>query len=261
MKLLLERLAQTERRLEQLEASYTTPDERDTRSTSQCSRQDEPKQHYPSPSTLSSCSGEWRQRSEAGPPQTRRSEPEPRSSRDDSWRYPSTRIDTIFDSALLDDQRRLQYLGKAPIVCEEERQPFPNVLDLYEPSNVRDIALAKQRYFSHLGVLYPLICESTLRTAADAVEAEGFQENMRSCLVLLVIATIKAFMNVHSPESGLADFQRAMQLRSRISGQLNLQYVHVLVFSAIFLFQKDRLLDFVEALHCACTMLQTVIQR
>lgn len=145
--------------------------------------------------------------------------------------------------------------------CEEYRKPFPNVMTSYRPSDVRDIPLARQRFFSNVATLYPVICENTLRIAADAVEAEGFQDNMRSCLLLLVIATIKAFMYVGFTESGLADFQRAMQVRSRISAQLSLQYVHVLVFSAIFLLQKSRLLDFATALHSACTMLQTVIKR
>lgn len=175
----------------------------------------------------------------------------------DSWRYPATNIDLT----LVNHHKRLQYVGKTPISCEENRQPFPDVLNSCKPSRICDTSLAKERYFPHVGVLYPLICQSTLCSAADAVEAEGFQENMRSCLLLLVIATIKAFMNVASTESGLADFQRAMQLRSRLTAQLNLQYVHVLVFSAIFLFEKDRLLDFSVALHCACTMLQTVIHR
>jgi hypothetical protein len=147
------------------------------------------------------------------------------------------------------------------MTCEENRRPFPNVVASYRPSDVHDIPIARQRFFPHIGILYPVICENTLRIAADAVEAEGFQENMCSCLLLLVIATVKGFIYVDDMESGLADFQRAMQLRSRLSAQLSLQYVHVLVFSALFLLQKSRLLDFATALHAACTMLQTVIKR
>ena len=77
------------------------------------------------------------------------------------------------------------------------------------------------------------------------------------------MAVTKAFRSADAAESegGMGDFQRAMQLRSRLGTQLSLQYVHVLVFSAMFLLKKDRLLDFALALYAACTMLHIVIER
>jgi hypothetical protein len=254
MKIILQRLAQTERRLDQLESSFNECHDRD--GTSQYKGPDELNQWYPSPSHSSPRSQLWYERPGGG-----RFVPEPRDIGDGSRRPSTTNINQDLEHASINNARKLQYLGKAPVSCEEQRLPFPDILHLHKPSDINDIPVAKQGFFDHVGVLYPLICESTLGSATDLVQSQGFHQNTHSCLVLLVIAVVKAFIDGDSAESGLADFQRAMQLRSRLSTQLTLQYVHILVFSAIFLLRKDRLLDFAVALHTGCSMLHTLIKR
>lgn len=161
------------------------------------------------------------------------------------------------------DHKKALFLGKTPLACEEQRPPFPDALFGQKPSEACDIMPAVQHFLDQVGILYPLICDSTLARVSGFVKEQGFQEDLNSCLMLLLIAITKAYKTDASVEfeNGLSDFQRAIQLRSRLSAQLSLEYVQTLVLSALFLLKKCRLLDFSLALHAACTTLHTVIKR
>lgn len=120
---------------------------------------------------------------------------------------------------------------------------------------------AVQSFQDHVGVLYPVMCDSTLSKLSNAVNAQGFGENHHSCLMLLIIAITKAYASRASEESGLPEFQQAMQLRTRLSARFSLEYIQILGFSALFLLRKGRLLDFSIALHSCSTMLSILITK
>lgn len=255
MKLLIKRLEQTERRLDQLESTFNQCHDREAPSQNRVP--DESNLWYPSPSHSSPRSQVWQELPDGG----RILAPLLRDIGDDSRRTSLINAIPPFNHVSETISRTLHYLGKTPLFCEEQRLAFPDVVQQHVPVDIIDIPPIKQRFFMTFGYLYPLICDTTLSCITDVVQAQGFQQDVQSCLVLLVVALTKAFADVDSAESGLADYQRATQLRNQIGAQLSLQYVHVLVFSAMFLLRKDRLLDFAVALHTGCSMLNTVIKR
>lgn len=244
--LLLERLVQAESRLNQLEHSSRISGSRGTPSVSECSGRED------SSSPLQVWTGQAQAPASLLPgfstvPAGR---PVDISVITNKTCYPSPEFPT-----------KEYYLGKTPLACEEERAPFRDVaLHEPEPSAV-DVISAVQSFQDHAGVLYPLLCDSTLSKLSNAVNARGFGDDQQSCLMLLIIAITKAYESKARVESGLPEFERAMQLRIRLSARLSLEYVQILGFSALFLLKKGRLLDFSVALHSCSTLLCTLIGR
>lgn len=258
---LLERLAQTESRLIQLEAVCSTYDDREVLSATHWGGMEATDISSQSQSTLSPQSPSWSdyhqsRRSDGGTVST-----ELPSTGRSSRRETVTSLDQDSNFGSVNPHTKELYFGKEPLLCEELRCGFPNVISKYKPSEVGDISRIKQDFLDHVRNLYPVICEGTLCMATDLVQAQGFHENHQSCLVLFIIAVTKAYVNSNDTESGLADYQRAMQLRSQLGSQLTLRYVHILVFTALFLLKKDRILDFAFALHASSTILHTVLTR
>lgn len=96
---------------------------------------------------------------------------------------------------------------------------------------------------------------------ASTIVAGGLQDDLPSCLVLLMIALSKAYDISESLESGLADFQRGTEVLSRLAVEFTLEYAQAQLLAGLFLFKKGRLLSFWSYLHMSCTILYTMIKR
>ncbi len=96
---------------------------------------------------------------------------------------------------------------------------------------------------------------------ASTIVAGGFQDDLPSCLVLLMIALSKAYNISESLESGLADFQRATEILGRLTVEFTLEYAQAQLLAGLFLAKKGRLLSFWSYLHMSCTILYTMIKR
>ncbi|KAI1612566.1 hypothetical protein EDD36DRAFT_474717, partial [Exophiala viscosa] len=243
--LLLERLVLAECRLKQLELSSRVQNHRSTTPASDWSGPDDassPLQLWSEPGRI------------AAPQHSLRTLPEMGSADITS---PVEKAGCSSSEALT----RSYYLGRAPLACEEERPPFPDLVLQEQQASVDDVMPAVKQFHDYVGMLYPILCDSTMLKLSNAVLSQGFGENLHSCLILLLIAMTKAHEKGASVDSGLLDFQRAMQLHTRLSAKLSLDYVQTLCFSALFLLRKSRLLDFIITLHSCCTMLHILITR
>ena len=134
---LLERLAQMERRLNQLEVLFNNCNDRDTLSSSHFDGLDKSNSWHPSPTTSSTISRSW-----------------PTSDLTGACTGCDNRFSsTINQSQYFDYQTKSQYLGKTPLACEEQRLPLPDILGQHHPSQGSDIPPAKLDFFEHVVVL------------------------------------------------------------------------------------------------------------
>lgn len=157
--------------------------------------------------------------------------------------------------------QKANYLKKTPFFCEETRPLLPEVIDDADRTESKEILLLLDYFFEHTCPLFPIICDQVTYIMASVVVVRGFQDELQSCLILLMIALSKAYRDHPSLESGLADFQRAVQVLSRLSVQFTLEYSQAQVLAALFLFKKGRLFNFWSYLNAGCTVLSTMIQR
>lgn len=164
-------------------------------------------------------------------------------------------------NVLFDDSKRAQYIEKAPLECEALRSPIPDVLSDTEPTNVSDIMPFVEDFLNRLFDLYPITCNDTVERMAALVKNHGFQDDIYSCFILLIVALSKVYRSYAPVDSGLADFQRATQILSRLSSRSSLEYVIVEVMSALFQLKIGRLINFYITLHTACAALFTLIRR
>jgi hypothetical protein len=160
-----------------------------------------------------------------------------------------------------DVTHKSQYLRKTPFSCEESRQPLPDFLVATEQTKPSEIIPLLEYFFLHTCPLFPIICDQTTYEIASVISMRGFQDDLQSCLILLMVALSRAYKFPTSVESGLSDFQRALQILNRISVQFVLEYAQTQVLAALFLFKKGRLLSFWSYLHTGCTALYTMIRR
>jgi len=157
--------------------------------------------------------------------------------------------------------QKAKYLKKTPFFCEETRPLLPEVIEDADRTESKEIMLLLDYFFEHACPLFPIICDQVTYIMASVVVVRGFQDDLQSCLILLMIALSKAYRDHLSLESGLADFQRAVRVLSRLSVQFTLEYAQAQVLAALFLFKKGRLFNFWSYLHAGCTALSTMIQR
>jgi hypothetical protein len=154
-----------------------------------------------------------------------------------------------------------RYVKQSPLACEENRPPLPDCLVGSEPTDLIQLLPRLKEFFELTFALYPVICNQASFAMASDVQTRGIQADVPSCLVLLMVALSQAYRR-HAPlESGLADFQNAMQLLSRINVEFTLAYSQTQVLSALFLLKKGRLLGFWFYLHAGCTILHSMIRR
>lgn len=157
--------------------------------------------------------------------------------------------------------QKANYLKKTPFFCEETRPPLLEVTDDAGRTEPKEIMLLLDYFFEHTCPLFPIICDQVTYMMASVVIVRGFRDDLQSCLILLMIALSKAYRDHLSLESGLADFQRAIRVLSRLSVRFTLEYAQGQVLAALFLFKKGRLFNFWFYLHAGCTALSTMIQR
>ncbi|KIW13589.1 hypothetical protein PV08_08778 [Exophiala spinifera] len=164
---------------------------------------------------------------------------------------------TVFD----DDPKRARYVEKTPLECEELRSPILDILSETEPTKVSDVVPFVEDFLDHLFDLYPITCSDTVQRMVEIVKTDGFRDDISSCFVLLIVALSKAYRSNAPVHAGLADFQRASQILSRLSSQSSLEYVIVQVMSALFQLKMGRLVNFCITVHTACDALSTLIRR
>lgn len=158
-------------------------------------------------------------------------------------------------------RQKANYLKKTPFLCEETRPSLPEITDDADRTESTEVLLLLDYFFEHVCPLFPIICDQVTYMMASVVVERGFQDDLPSCLILLMVALSKAYRDHLSVESGLADFQRAVRVLGRLSVQFTLEYAQVQVLAALFLFKKGRLFNFWSYLHAGCTALSTMIQR
>ncbi|RDL35180.1 uncharacterized protein BP5553_07111 [Venustampulla echinocandica] len=166
-----------------------------------------------------------------------------------------------FPTVAEDFTKKANYLNRTPFSCEECRPILPEAIDDADRTESKDILVLLVYFFEHTCTLFPIICDQATYMMASVVGVRGFRDELQSCLILLMIALSKAYRDHQSLESGLADFQRAVQVLSRLSVQFTLPYAQAQVLAALFLFKKGRLLNFWSYLNAGCTALSVMIQR
>ena len=150
---------------------------------------------------------------------------------------------------------------KFGLSCEELRPPLPDVLSLYEVPRGDEILPLVQSFFKDVCPLYPIICDKITYEMATAIVTRGLSQDLMSCLILLVIALGKAHAKSAQLTDGLPEFQKGIEILSRITVQFTLEYVQACILSALFMLRKGRLFDFWQYLHGGCTNLYTMIHR
>lgn len=160
-----------------------------------------------------------------------------------------------------EDVAKARYLERDPFTCEEYRIPLPDFITSVEPMNVDNVMPFIEYFHEHPCAVYPIMCESMAYKMLESMGTQGFGENIPSCFILLVVALSKAYKNPECVESGIPEFQRAMNFFIQVAVQFTLEYVQTQVLSALFLFKSGRLLSFRSSLHTGCTALYTLIKR
>ncbi|KAE9364423.1 hypothetical protein N431DRAFT_474014 [Stipitochalara longipes BDJ] len=175
----------------------------------------------------------------------------------------------VIDRAASDPTPRLfsgasvksRYLAKSPFTYEEDRLPLSDFNSHTQSTKSEDIMPWLEYYLEHTFPMYPVMCDPSAHKVSGMVEARGFGENIESCFTLLIVALSKSYRNENCPESGVSDFQRAVDILRRVSTQFRMTHIQAHVLSALFLLKKGRLLDFWSSLHMGCTMLYTMLRR
>ncbi|EXJ91871.1 hypothetical protein A1O3_00421 [Capronia epimyces CBS 606.96] len=265
--LLLERLSQFEERISQLEASSHESDGQAEVSWSTWRDLDTPSARHTSPDTATATAA----RSDAA--QMPQYQVEDDDLQEDIAEMQSQDINAYYNESsdhmgnrtpghiLFNDSKRAQYMEKSPLECEESRSPIPDVLSETEPTSVSVMMPFVQDFLDRLFDVYPITCKDTVERMVGWVKSHGFQDDVPSCFTLLIVALSKAYRSYAPVDSGLADFQRATQILSRLSSRSSLEYVIVQVMSALFLLKIGRLVNFTNTLHTACAALFTLIRR
>lgn len=155
---------------------------------------------------------------------------------------------------------RVQYLKRTPFSREQARSAMPKMLD-GEQTKLTDIMPLLTFFFEEICPLFPIICDQVTFSMASAVVTTGFRDDLQSCLILIMLGLSKAYKYPSLLNSGLADFQHALQIFGRLSVQFTLEYAQAQVLAALFLLKKGRLISFWSYLHAGCTTLYTMIRR
>ncbi|KAF8854898.1 hypothetical protein BDZ45DRAFT_627092 [Acephala macrosclerotiorum] len=157
---------------------------------------------------------------------------------------------------------KLEYAQRGtPLSCEESRPPLPDFLSKSIPTAASNILPLLENFFERVCPLFPIICDVVTFKMASEVTMRGFRDDMWSCLILVMIGLSKAYKAPLSPESGLSDFQRALDILSRLSVEYSLEHSQAQILAALFLLKKGRLLNFWSYLHSGCSSLYTMIRR
>ena len=167
----------------------------------------------------------------------------------------------VTDSVSEDGATRARYLGRTPMACEEHRPPMPDLLPRTDQLRRGDIMPFVEYFLEHCDILFPIACARTTHSFSVSVESQGFQDDIRSCFVLLLMALAKAYKYNTVTDSGLSDFQLVNQFLVRIGAQISIDYVQVQIFRALFLLKKGWLINFWDALLTRCTSLYNLIRR
>jgi hypothetical protein len=146
-----------------------------------------------------------------------------------------------------------------PLGREESRAPLPAVSPEDTAIDPEDIMQPVAYFYHRVHSLWPIVCEKESYQMAVSVKEQGFQDNLPSCLILLVVALSKAYQ-LHEPlEGGLPEFQKAVQLLNRLGVKFTLEFAQAHILAAGFWLKMGRLLDFWSWLHMGCTILYKVI--
>ncbi|EXJ93163.1 hypothetical protein A1O3_01720 [Capronia epimyces CBS 606.96] len=109
--------------------------------------------------------------------------------------------------------------------------------------------------------LFPIICDVVLCEITSTVAANGFTDDLPSCMTLLVMSLAKAYATPHITVEDLAIFVKAVQLLSVLPLQLTLEFAQSQVLCALFLLKRHQLLDCWHWLHDGCNTLYAMIKQ
>ena len=154
-----------------------------------------------------------------------------------------------------------RYLGKSPFTCEELRPALPDKLCHAEINKTDNFLPYLANFFEVICPLYPVICDLSVDKMVQLVQHQGFGDDIHSCLILLIVALSKAYLNEGANDDGLLDFQQASHVLVRLPVQISLEYVQAQILSALFFSKKGRLLSYWTYLYAGCTALYTLIKR
>jgi hypothetical protein len=146
------------------------------------------------------------------------------------------------------------------LLREENREPIPYALDGYSLPNRSVIMPLLSSFFDAVYPLYPIVCDDAMYEMASSVLGRGFRDDSSSCLILLLISLAKAY-NPQCPDAGLADFQYASLLLSRLGTRFSLHFCQAHVLAALFTLKRGRILDFWSSLYHGLTMFYTMLYR
>lgn len=151
--------------------------------------------------------------------------------------------------------RHEQYL-----LHEESRDPLPFALDGYKRPEQKEIISLIHEFFDRVCPLYPIICDDVTFAMASSIVARGFRDDPPSCLILILVALVKAYSSEY-PDKGLADFQYASQLLSRLGMKFTLEVSQAHILCGLYVLKRGRVLDFWSYIHTGMTILHTMISR
>lgn len=156
-------------------------------------------------------------------------------------------------------EQRTQGPDLTPLTREESRAPLPETSPEDAAIDPEEIMQPVAYVYHKVHSLWPIVCEKVSYQLALGVKHQGFQDDLPSCLILLMVALSKAYQ-IHEPsESGLPEFQRATQLLNRLGVKFTLEFAQAHILAAAFWLKMGRLLDFWSGLHMGCTILYKVI--
>lgn len=156
-------------------------------------------------------------------------------------------------------EHRISCPDLTPLAREESRAPLPAASPEVAAIDPKDIMQPVAHFYHRVHSMWPIVCEMESYQMAVGVKERGFQDNLPSCLILLVVALSKAYQ-LHEPlDGGLPEFQQGLQLLHRIGVKFTLEFAQAHILAAGFFLKMGRLLDFWSWLHMGCTILYKVI--
>lgn len=172
---------------------------------------------------------------------------------------PNASFRQIYDSVSKASEHKTSCPDLTPLEREEARAPLPAASPEVAAIDPSEIMQPVAHFYHRVHSLWPVVCEKESYQMAVGVKERGFQDNLPSCLILLVVALSKAYQSHEPFEGGLSEFQKGLQLLNRIGVKFTLEFAQAHVLAAGFFLKMGRLLDFWSWLHMGCTILYKVI--
>ena len=157
------------------------------------------------------------------------------------------------------DFSRADYDG---LVCEELRSPFSS--SCCEPESFPDtetILTQVHTFFRDVCPLYPVICDVVMHDTAVTIANNGFDFDIESCLVLVVVALASAYAKGSDEKAGLSEFSLCEKRFRALRPRFTLEYTQVQILAALFVLKKGAVLECWRRLHAGCTTLYVMLRR